>query len=59
MQEKSITELRKEAGMTQAAFAEFVGCSIKTVQTWDQGRHPCIPYVKRLIEYKLKAEGKI
>ena len=59
MQEKSITELRKEAGMTQAAFAEFVGCSIKTVQTWDQGRHPCMPYVKGLIEYKLRAEKKI
>lgn len=51
--------LRNRAGLTQIEFAEFINCSVRTVQSWEQGINPCLPYVRSLIEYKLKNEGKI
>jgi DNA-binding transcriptional regulator YiaG len=54
-----VLELRNRAGLSQSAFADFIGCSVRTVQAWEQGANPCLPYVRGLIEYKLKNEGKI
>ena len=34
-----IKQIRNEAGMTQALFAEFLGVSPKTVEAWERGRN--------------------
>lgn len=31
-------DLRRALGLTQAAFAKALGVSLRTVQSWDQGR---------------------
>lgn len=54
----TIKELRKASGMTQKAFAEYIGVSKRTVEGWES-THPCPEYVRVLIEYKLIAENKI
>lgn len=36
-----IKQIRNNTGLTQAVFAQFMGVSIKTVETWEAGRnHP-------------------
>ena len=38
---KEIKDIRINAGMTQAVFAQFMGVSVKTVEAWEAGRnHP-------------------
>lgn len=54
----TIKELRAASGMTQKAFAEYIGVSKRTVEGWECN-HPCPEYVRALIEYKLIAENKI
>ena len=34
-----IKQIRKELGMTQVLFAEFMGVSTKTVEAWEAGRN--------------------
>ena len=34
-----IKTIRKNAGMTQRLFAEFLGVSLKTVEAWESGRN--------------------
>lgn len=53
-----IKELRRLTGLTQAEFAEKLGCPLKTVQRWETRNEP-LPYVARLIEYYLLHEGII
>ena len=36
-EQKTLLELRKEAGMKQKAVAEKIGVSAKTVQNWESG----------------------
>lgn len=39
-----IREIRKNAKMTQAVFALYMGVSVKTVEAWENGRtHPTGP----------------
>jgi putative transcriptional regulator len=39
-----IKAIRNKAGMTQAAFASYLGVSVKTVEAWELGRtHPTGP----------------
>ncbi|MFM8445039.1 MAG: helix-turn-helix domain-containing protein [Methylococcus sp.] len=33
-----VTEARKNAGLSQAKFAELLGVSVRTLQDWEQGR---------------------
>ena len=41
---EEIRKIRIDAGMTQAAFAQFMGISPKTVEAWECGRiHPTGP----------------
>ena len=54
----TIKELRKASGMTQKAFAEYIGVSKRTLEGWEHN-HPCPEYIRALIEYKLIAENKI
>lgn len=38
---EEIRSIRMAAGLTQVAFAKFMGVSIKTVEAWERGRnHP-------------------
>lgn len=38
---KEIREIRIGTGLTQAAFASYLGVSVKTVEAWEAGRnHP-------------------
>lgn len=53
-----IKELRLASGMTQKAFAEYVGVNKSTVEKWEYGKPECPEYVRALIEYKLKNEKK-
>ena len=44
-----IRKIRIRAGMTQAAFAQFMGISPKTVEAWERGRiHPTGPAYRLL-----------
>ena len=55
----TVKELRTAAGMTQKAFAEYFGVSLRTVESWEGGKRNCLDYVLELMEYKLRKEGKI
>lgn len=47
--DKEIRDIRIEAGMTQAIFAEYMGVSKKTVEAWECGRtHPTGPAFRLL-----------
>ena len=54
-----IKELRKKAGMTQKAFAEYFKIPHRTIQNWEGGQNQCPEYLLDLIEYKLKKENKL
>lgn len=54
----TIKEMRKAAGMTQPAFANYLGVGLRTLQGWECS-HPCPEYIRALIEYKLKGENII
>ena len=54
-----IKELRKKAGMTQKAFAEYFNIPHRTIQNWEGGQNQCPEYLSDLIEYKLKKENKL
>lgn len=55
----TIKELRRLSGLTQAAFAEKIGCSRRNVENWESGRNCPPEYVFDLIEYFLKHENLI
>lgn len=51
-----IREIRKNAKMTQAVFALYMGVSVKTVEAWENGRtHPTGPACRLMT---ILAEGK-
>jgi len=41
--------IRTSAGLTQIAFAEFMGVSVKTVEAWEAGRNKPIGSACRLL----------
>ena len=44
-----VREIRMNAGMTQAVFADYMGVSVKTVESWECGRtHPTGPAYRLL-----------
>lgn len=55
----TIKEMREAAGMTQAAFAQYVGCTKSCIEKWEYGKPDCPEYVRQLIEYKMIYENKI
>ena len=57
--QKTIRSLRKAAGLTQAAFADYFGIPLRTIEDWETMRRSCTPYLINLIEYKLIREGLI
>ena len=53
-----IKRVRKEAGMTQTVFANYLGVSKKTVEAWELGRtHPTGP-ANRLLEMLESGEAE-
>jgi putative transcriptional regulator len=47
---KTIVALRTEAAMSQAVFAKVLSTSVKTVQSWEQGKRLPSKATRRLIE---------
>lgn len=47
---ETLVELRKAAGMSQGVFAKVLSTSVRTIQSWEQGkREPSMP-TRRLIQ---------
>lgn len=44
-----IKEIRKEKGLTQAAFADYINASKRTIEDWEAGRRNPPGHVKFLI----------
>ena len=55
----TIKELRTAAGLSQRAFVECIGCSLRAVQSWEQGKREAPAYLIFLIEYYLRNENFI
>lgn len=55
----SIKELRRDSAMTQQAFADYFHIPKHTIENWESERRQPPSYLLELIEYKLRAEGKI
>ncbi len=47
---EKISKVRKQLGMTQKAFAEFVGVSKPTIERWERGREPISGPIVLLLE---------
>jgi DNA-binding transcriptional regulator YiaG len=53
-----IRELREQLGLTQAQFAERLGCSTQAVSFWERGtRSPTGLYAKAVRELLAEVEG--
>lgn len=55
----TIKELRTASSMTQKAFSEYFGIPKRTIENWEGGKSKTPEWALKLIEYKLRAEGKI
>lgn len=54
---ENIKHIRKRAGLTQKAFAEYFKIPLRTVENWEGGQRVAPAYLVELIEYKLENEG--
>lgn len=54
-----LNNLRKKTRMTRADFARYFGIPLRTVEDWEAGRRKVPDYLVRLIEYKLRMEGRL
>lgn len=54
-----LKSMRKEANMTQKAFAGYFGIPIRTVEDWECGIRRMPDYVLRLFAYKMEMEKLI
>ena len=55
----TIKELRKQTGLSQQKFGDYLKIPLRTIQNWENGVRGCNDYIIELIEYKLKNEGMI
>lgn len=55
----TILELRRAAGMTQKAFAEYFGIPKRTIEQWEGNQRECKEYIIELMRYKLEKENLI
>lgn len=53
----TIKEIRTMSGMTQAAFADYIGVNKSSVEKWERGS--CPEHLRALIEYKATHDGTI
>ena len=56
---KQVQGLREEANMTQTEFAEYLGLSVRAVQSWEQGKRKPMTGMLDLIQRVLIAENII
>lgn len=54
-----IKELRKQTGMTQKQFSEYLHIPQRTIECWEGEQRKPADYIVELIEYKLKNEKLI
>lgn len=56
---KLIKELRERLGMTQEQFAQEVGVTFSTVNSWENGKRRPLPFlVRRLLQMEEKLNQK-
>ena len=53
----TIKEIRTASGMTQAAFAEYIGVNKSSVEKWERGS--CPEHLRALIEFKATHDGTV
>jgi DNA-binding transcriptional regulator YiaG len=49
---------RQRLGLTQAAFADALGISLRAVEEWEAGRRRAQPYLRLALERLLEAHGR-
>lgn len=54
--ENTIKTIRKQTGLSQSAFAEHFGISVRTLQRWEQGQSTPPAYLSALLEKAIQAE---
>ena len=55
----TIKELRAASGMTQKEFSDYFNIPRRSIEDWETGKRTPPEYLVEIIEYKLRAEGKI
>lgn len=55
----TVKELRTDAGMTQKEFSDYFNIPRRSIEDWETEKRTPPEYLVKLIEYKLRAEGKI
>lgn len=53
----TIKEMRRQTGLSQAAFANKFNIPVKTLQNWEIGRAQPAPYIPEMIETILTFEA--
>ena len=56
---KTVKQMRKEMGMTQAEFGSYYGVPVRTVKAWEKGECHMPAYTLRLMLYRARMEHKI
>jgi DNA-binding transcriptional regulator YiaG len=53
MTPEQIKEVRQKLDLTQKKFADLIGCPLKTLKNWEQGRRkPGVMAVKVILSHK-------
>lgn len=55
---KTVKQMRKEMGMTQAEFGAYYGVPVRTVKAWEKGECHMPAYTLRLMLYRARMEQK-
>ncbi|WP_374356643.1 helix-turn-helix domain-containing protein [Limnohabitans sp.] len=53
------TEVRMKVGVSQSAFAQLLGVSVRTLQEWEQGRREASGAAKTLLRIALRSPEAI
>ncbi len=53
-----LVELRSSTGMNRREFSDYFGIPYRTIQEWELGNRKMPEYLYRLMEYRLRVEGK-
>ncbi len=56
---RTVKQMRKELGLTQDKFSELTGIPVSDIRNWEQGVHKCLPFLNRILERMLVAEGRL
>ena len=53
---ETIKKIRAYLGMTQRAFSDYIGVSLRTIEEWEKGRRNPKEYIIELIILKVKTD---